>query len=746
MFSNKLTYPRRGEVASPVLAVLLVAGLAFVAIPAPAVTPVLSVPDEVAQVDDDPNTHGIQVYGIRAESVSFELTVTFQEDPLATVNTRVTGFEAKDIKLVAADSNDSIVPGGATASAVRPNANDSVYTTTITTKGNVNTVIINVPVAAANTPGRWDSDAGRIIGNEPTVAADQLVVNIVRSAAPPLTVSPDKSIGGNAPFTVTLTSTKVITLTPADIKVVGGSIDSLSPDTAKKVWTVTIRPGVGITQLTMEPATNGSYIFPKRTFTVDTTGPVATITGKPPVGGGVFPITITFDEPLQTDATLVPNEITVIGGSIPALFAIPNTNSYVATLTPNSRVTTVTVQVNAGAVTDAGGVPNVATPSPARTFTVAATGAPPATPDTTPRQGSVRDLTGTVTISEIMFATEGGTNDIQWIELFNSSDTQAVALDADAGWELAIENYNDPRSREDPFSGVINFKNSGRVKTIPPRQTVLIVSTTGRNSGNTYKRSNNAHFVSTRVFDVYAELAADFGMRTRRAPFLNPTSGFHIQLIDGKNNLADQVGNLDGRTRTADSPTWQLPSGWTSDNDRTSIIRRYNRQRARDGTRADGWIPAAETSFLYLSEKRLEVWYGGPSDHGSPGIRAGGELPVQLSHFRPDRTEAGTVVIHWTTQSEMDNAGFNILRSQTRTGEFKVINAQLIPGAGTTAESTTYTWTDTTAKPNLVYYYQIEDVSFAGERQTLATVRLRGLVSAKGKLTTQWGQLKRLRD
>ena len=94
----------------------------------------------------------------------------------------------------------------------------------------------------------------------------------------------------------------------------------------------------------------------------------------------------------------------------------------------------------------------------------------------------------------------------------------------------------------------------------------------------------------------------------------------------------------------------------------------------------------------------------------------------------------------------MDNAGFNILRSQARTGEFKVINAQLIPGAGTTAERTDYTWTDTTAKPNVVYYYQIEDVSLDGERQTLATVRLRGLVSATGKLTTQWGELKRSRD
>lgn len=723
MFFNKLMYPRRGEVASPVLAVLFVAMLAFIATPATAaVIPLLEVQDELANDNTDQNTLGIQVYGIRNENVTFELTVTFQDTIDTTpVNTPVTGFEVEDIGLVAADSNDRIVPDGATASAVR-STDGSVYTTMITAKADIETVIINVPEKAANTPGRWNGM--RIIGNEATTAAIQIVVNILRSAAPPLIVSPDKFIPGNAPFTVTFTSTKAITLTRPDIRVNGGSIDSLSPDAARRVWTVTIRPGVGVTKLTVEPSSNGSYIFPKRTFTVDTTGPVATITPAP-IGGGVYTITIAFDEPLQTGATLIPNEITVIGGSITALIAIPNTNSYVATLTPNPSATTVTVQVNAGAVADAGGVANVATPSPAHSFRVAATAGSPAA--TTGH--------GDVTISEIMFASDGGTNDIQWIELFNSSKTQTVALDADNGWELIIENYDDPRSTRGPLSGAINFKDSGRVKTIKPRQTVLIVSANGRNS-------DRAHFGATRVFTVHSELANEFGMRTSRDPFLNPTHGFHIELVDGRNRSVDEVGNLDGRTRTADEPAWELPDGWTED-DRTSIIRRYRRGAASDGTQREGWIPAAETSFLYLSRKRIVTYYGLNSDHGSPGIRGGGALPVQLSHFRPDRTETGTVVIHWTTESEVDNAGFNILRGQTRTGEFKVINAQLIPGAGTTAERNTYTWTDTTAKPNVVYYYQIEDVSLDGERQTLATVRLRGLVSAKGKLATQWGQLKR---
>ena len=66
----------------------------------------------------------------------------------------------------------------------------------------------------------------------------------------------------------------------------------------------------------------------------------------------------------------------------------------------------------------------------------------------------------------------------------------------------------------------------------------------------------------------------------------------------------------------------------------------------------------------------------------------------------------------------------------------------MIQGAGTTGERNEYKWIDTTAKPNTVYYYRIEDVSHAGVRKQLATVRLRGLVSARGKLTIRWADLK----
>ena len=129
-------------------------GLPSLAVPATeAVTPVLSVPDELTADPETADTRGIQVYGIRAESVSFELTVTFQADPTVDppVNTPVTGFDVTDIELFAFDVNENSVQRGAAAAPVRSNAAGSVYTTTITVGGSVNSVIIRIPEAAANT-------------------------------------------------------------------------------------------------------------------------------------------------------------------------------------------------------------------------------------------------------------------------------------------------------------------------------------------------------------------------------------------------------------------------------------------------------------------------------------------------------------------------------------------------------------------------------------------------------------------
>ena len=113
----------------------------------------------------------------------------------------------------------------------------------------------------------------------------------------------------------------------------------------------------------------------------------------------------------------------------------------------------------------------------------------------------------------------------------------------------------------------------------------------------------------------------------------------------------------------------------------------------KDGEKMESWVLASDTNFGKPMHLSAHSYYGLPIDVGTPGFRAGGALPVELSHFRPARDkETGAVVITWSTQSELNNAGFFIKRSQQRDGEFKVINATMIPGAGTISEKQFYTY------------------------------------------------------
>ena len=344
-------------------------------------------------------------------------------------------------------------------------------------------------------------------------------------------------------------------------------------------------------------------------------------------------------------------------------------------------------------------------------------------------KGKIADLSGAeVTISEIMVDVgDGRQNLAQWIELYNSSMTQAVTL---GGWKLAIENANS--DVETALNAILSLDGM----TISPNQTVLIVSTSGR-------VSDPDHFPSSRVVNLWTtKKHRDELEMVRRTDQVFSATGFHFKLTDADNKLVDEAGNLDGNRRTRDdlTTTWAIPTGLDDDR-RSSLIRVYDDGVAVNGTLAAGWVSADATNLAFAIS---ETYFGDPDDFGTPGFRGGGPLPVSLSKFRPELLDSGEIVVRWITESELNNAGFNILRSETRNGEFTQLNTKLIAGQGTTSERTVYEFPDTSAKPNVAYYYQIQDVSIDGKVQTLRQSRIKGYVSPSGKLTTTWGELKAL--
>ena len=117
------------------------------------------------------------------------------------------------------------------------------------------------------------------------------------------------------------------------------------------------------------------------------------------------------------------------------------------------------------------------------------------------------------------------------------------------------------------------------------------------------------------------------------------------------------------------------------------------------------------------------------------------QIRVVLSQFRSVPTDSG-ILVEWKTASERVNAGFYVLRSRDSKSGFVRVSPGLLVGAGTTTEGKTYTYRDTTAEANVLYYYRLEGVSLWGERRGLGTVRLRGFVSSAGKVLWKWADVK----
>ena len=321
-----------------------------------------------------------------------------------------------------------------------------------------------------------------------------------------------------------------------------------------------------------------------------------------------------------------------------------------------------------------------------------------------------------LSISEILFAAPPRRPypHPQWIELYNPSFLASVNL---KGFQCVIETRQDGKHHQI----VIDLE----AMEVLPNQTVLLITGDGRHSG---------HFPANRTYNLSQRHSKAFRFPQQWQRLLG-SEGFLIQLTDATGNVVDTVGNLDGYPFTEDTPAWELPMGETLEGARASIRRLYEKQVPLDGRLREGWVSTAVVPPVIMT------YYGTASDVGNPGYRMGGALPVTLSSFQAVRN-ADDVVVSWTTESSLENAGFHLYRSVARKSGFIRVNPRLIQGAGTTAERQTYTYVERPPKIDGVYYYQIQEVSYSGQQQVLATCRVKGHLSAAGKHLMPLGAVK----
>ena len=326
-----------------------------------------------------------------------------------------------------------------------------------------------------------------------------------------------------------------------------------------------------------------------------------------------------------------------------------------------------------------------------------------------------------ISISEVMFATSAVAQEPanalrttenlpQWIEVFNCSESEAVSLE---NWRLEIRNRRDGGAR--PKTTLI----FNQALLIPPRQTVLLLSSTeraikpravGRGLVSSEPWPASGHLPEAYVYSLYDEAAAQLQMTSRNDKVLSP-DGFTLTLKD----MADQVVDVIGNHVEGEPVAWQLPVSKSETGARSSMLRRYVDGDAVDGRKAEAWVSAAET---HLSAVQNGLYYGDATDISTPGYRGS-----MLSTF--EMTATGTSIeLTWQTASEANTAGFYVLRCDTRDGEFVTCNDSLITGAGTTSTPRTYAYTDTKKTAGVAYWYRLEEESFAGVRQILAKRQL----------------------
>jgi|GEM_PF-2834868 len=119
-----------------------------------------------------------------------------------------------------------------------------------------------------------------------------------------------------------------------------------------------------------------------------------------------------------------------------------------------------------------------------------------------------------------------------------------------------------------------------------------------------------------------------------------------------------------------------------------------------------------------------------PADYNYP-------VPVEFGTLSAD-SRGNAVIVRWTTVTEQNNFGFEVLRSLTADGEYVKINDATIPGAGTTQTAQIYLYSDRDVVPDETYFYMIRDISTTGNAENHGPVSCTFTPSAVGS----WGELK----
>jgi hypothetical protein len=103
---------------------------------------------------------------------------------------------------------------------------------------------------------------------------------------------------------------------------------------------------------------------------------------------------------------------------------------------------------------------------------------------------------------------------------------------------------------------------------------------------------------------------------------------------------------------------------------------------------------------------------------------------------QPEGRPGQPIFIRWSTETEVNTAGFNVYRAPSEDGPWEKINQRLIPGSPDPLRGGSYVFTDTNVIAGVAYWYELEEVELGGRatrlERTTATAQARGLGPLSG--------------
>ena len=94
---------------------------------------------------------------------------------------------------------------------------------------------------------------------------------------------------------------------------------------------------------------------------------------------------------------------------------------------------------------------------------------------------------------------------------------------------------------------------------------------------------------------------------------------------------------------------------------------------------------------------------------------------VTISSFTA-KWQGNSVIVSWKTGSELNNAGFNILRSTSANGTFTKVN--YTPAQFGSIAGASYSFTDSGVTPGQTYYYRLQSIDTSGNIDTYSQLAI----------------------